>query len=68
MKTTLRFQMTTYEEDGTLSNDIDHTTEMECEYLPEVLYAFKSFLQGAGFNYVDNVYVIKSDGEELGEE
>ena len=36
--------------------------------LHDHLYHFKSFLQGAGFNYVDNVFVIKNDGNEVGEE
>jgi hypothetical protein len=33
-----------------------------------MLYNFKAFLQGVGFNYVSEVYAIKNDGQEVGEE
>lgn len=67
MISNLELKYTTHDEDGMPSGIVQHQIYTE-DYLPDVLYAFKSFLQGAGFNYVDNVYVIKSDGVEVGEE
>lgn len=68
MSTTLRLQMISSTDEDEYQKDIDHTVTLEDEYLPEMLYHMKTFLQGAGFNYVENLYAIKSDGEEVGEE
>ena len=48
--------------------NIDHTVHLEDAHLSELLYAFKSFLQAAGYNYVKEVYAVKEDGVEVGEE
>ncbi len=63
----VKFTAETYDEDGnkTTSSHQMFVTEGD---LHDYLYHFKSFLQGAGFNYVDNVYAVKSDGKEVGEE
>lgn len=67
MNTTYTFRATTYDEDGEVSTDVEHIFTTE-DFLPDVLYHFKSFLQGAGYNYVSGVYAEKNDGEEVGEE
>jgi hypothetical protein len=64
---TIIFRSETYDEDGNLTGTIEHTFESE-GYLSEMMYNFKSFLQGMGFNYVSEVYSVKNDGEEVGEE
>ena len=61
MKTTYTFQS-----EGE-SHSFTHTFETE-DYLPDLLYQFKSFLQGAGYNYITEVYAVKDDGVEVGEE
>lgn len=48
--------------------NIDHTVHLEDAHLSELLYAFKSFLQAAGYNYVKEVYAVNEDGVEVGEE
>jgi len=62
---TLRCEHT--DEDGNVVSTIEHTFETE-GYLPDMMYNFKSFLQGMGFNYVTEVYSVKNDGEEVTEE
>lgn len=62
---TLRCEHT--DEDGHVVSTIEHTFETE-GYLPDMMYNFKSFLQGMGFNYVTEVYSVKNDGEEVTEE
>lgn len=63
----VRYTSETYDEDGntTSSSTVMFTTEGS---LQDHLYNFKSFLQGAGFNYVKEVYAVKNDGSEVGEE
>ena len=63
----VRYSSETFDEEGnkTSSSTVMFTTDGS---LQDHLYNFKSFLQGAGFNYVTNVYAIKSDGSEVGEE
>ena len=39
------------DEDGNVTGTIEHSFETE-GYLPDMMYNFKSFLQGMGFNYV----------------
>ena len=65
---TYRFMANYYTDDGEMSLDLDHTVHLEDAHISEVLYAFKSFLQAAGYNYVKNVIAIKDDGEEVGTE
>jgi hypothetical protein len=67
VNTEYTFRATTYDEDGDISTDVEHTFTTE-DFLPDVLYHFKSFLQGAGYNYVTDVYAVKNDGNEVGEE
>mgnify|MGYP000391327091 CR=1 FL=1 len=67
METVIEFRASSYDDEGHFIGEVVHKFSTE-DYLPDVLYHFKSFLQGAGYNYVDNVYVIKSDGVEVGEE
>ena len=67
MKTTYTFRAATHDEYGDVSTDIEHTFTTE-DYLPDVLYHFKSFLQGVGYNYITDVHAVKNDGEEVGEE
>ena len=68
MSTTYKFVSTTYETDEWgVDTTIEHTFTIEDD-LNTVLYHFKSFLQGAGYNYIKNVYAVKDNGEEVGEE
>ncbi len=67
MKTTYTFRYTTHSPSGQELQDIEHVVSTE-DFLPEVLYHFKSFLQGVGYNYVSNVYAEKNNGEKVGEE
>jgi len=67
VNSTYTFSVTTHDEDGDISTDVKHTFTTE-DFLPDVLYNFKSFLQGAGYNFVKEVYVVKEDGVEVGEE
>ena len=55
------------DEDGNVTGTIEHTFETE-GYLPDLMYNFKSFLQGMGFNYISEVYCTENDGGEIGEE
>ena len=55
------------DEDGNVVGTIQHKFQTEGS-LSDMMYNFKSFLQGMGFNYVTEVYCVKSDGEEVGEE
>ena len=66
MESVVEFIVNNYDEDGSHIGEVRHKFTTE-DYLPDMLYHFKCFLQGAGYNYVDNVYVIKSDGVEVGE-
>jgi len=62
------FTYTSYNEDTEeYLGEVTHSFRTE-GYLPEMLYNFKAFLQGAGFNYVSEVYATKNDGQEVGEE
>lgn len=55
------------DEDGNVVSTIQHKFQTE-GYLPDMMYNFKSFLQGMGFNYVTEVYAVKNDNTEIGEE
>jgi hypothetical protein len=55
------------DEDGNVVGTIQHKFQTE-GYLPDMMYNFKSFLQGMGFNYVTEVYAVKNDNTEIGEE
>lgn len=61
------YKVETYDDEGKVTTSTQQMFLTEGD-LTDHLYHFKSFLQGAGFNYVDNVYAIKSDGNEVGEE
>jgi len=61
------FRIDRYDDDGEYIGHVEHT--FQCEgYLSEMLFNFKAFLQGMTFGYVKNVYAVKDDGEEVGEE
>lgn len=59
---------TYYDDNDDITLDLDHKVNLEDAHLSELLYAFKSFLQAAGYNYVKQVYVVNEDGKEVGEE
>lgn len=37
----------------------------QAEWLPHIVDAFKDFLCGAGFDYVESVIAVKTGGEEV---
>jgi len=67
VKDNIIFRCEHTDEDGKIISTIQHKFETE-GYLPDMMYNFKSFLQGMGFNYISQVYSVKNDGNEVGEE
>ena len=65
---TYRFTAQYCDDEGNITLDLNHEVNLEDAHLSELLYAFKSFLQAAGYNYVKEVYIVKEDGVEVGEE
>ena len=55
------------DEDDTVVGSVEYRFQTD-GHLSDMLYNFKTFLQSCGYNYVTNVYAIKSDGQEVGEE
>lgn len=56
-----------YDENGEEERKIEHTFTTY-GYLPDMLRHYRDFLQGVSFNYVSQVYAVKDDGGEIGEE
>lgn len=65
---TFRFTAEYCDDEGNMTLDLNHEVSLEDAHISEVLYAFKSFLQAAGYNYITEVYAVKNDGEQVGEE
>ena len=63
----VKLTYTSYDEDGDIQREIEHTFSTE-GYLPDMLREYKNFLQGVSFNYVQELYAVKDDGGEIGEE
>lgn len=63
----VKFSYTSYNEDGDIEREIEHTFSTE-GFLPDMLRAYKDFLQGVSFNYVKEIYAVKDDEGEVGEE
>lgn len=41
-----------------------YVRDHKAEHLPHILDAFRSFLKGAGFEYVEEIVAVKSSGDE----
>lgn len=63
--TTISFDFRRYEGGQFLEAEVQHNLRNDkAEYLPHILDAFKQFLNGMGFTYVEEIVAVKGNGEE----
>lgn len=65
----IRFTYNQYDDEGNTVARVERIIRNdEAEYLPSILSAFRYFLQGMTYTYIDNVVAVSEKGKEFSSE
>lgn len=63
--TRIGFEYRRFDDEGRIEAEVsNYLRNDQAEYLPHILDAFKQFLNGMGYTYVEEIYAVKANGEE----